>query len=73
MCGEQGIIAVHETMHLVNFLAKVANFFFSNAYVTLLSTTGKNKLLKHSSRIHMDLGVPGRTTTEPTCTISGLC
>ena len=53
MCGEQGIIAVHETMHLVNFLAKVANFFFSNAYVTLLSTTGKNKLLKHSSRIHL--------------------
>ena len=53
MCGEQGMIAVHETMHLVNFLAKVANFFFSNAYVTLLSTTRKNKLLKHSSRIHM--------------------
>ena len=28
MCGEQGMIAVHETMHLVNFLAKFANFFF---------------------------------------------
>ena len=28
MCGERGIIAVHETMHLVNFLAKVAIFFF---------------------------------------------
>ena len=28
MCGEQGIIAVRETMHLVNFLAKFANFFF---------------------------------------------
>ena len=50
MCGEQGIIAVHETTHLVDFLAKVANFFFSNAYVTLLSTTGKNKLLRDWSK-----------------------
>ena len=32
--------------------AKVAQFFFSSAHVTLLSTTG-HKVLKYSSRIHM--------------------
>ena len=53
MCGEQGFIAVRETVHLVKFIGKGCSIFFSSAYVTLLSTTGKNKLLKHSSRIHM--------------------
>ena len=56
MCGEQGFIAVHERVHLVKFIqASVAQFFFSNAYVTLPSTTGykQYKVLKYSSRIHM--------------------
>ena len=36
----------------LNLQVKVAQFFFSSAYVTLLSTTGY-KVLKYSSRIHM--------------------
>ena len=56
MCGEQGFIAVHEsvyeTVHLVKFIGKGCSIFFSSAYVTLLSTTGY-KVLKYSSRIHM--------------------
>ena len=43
MCGEQGFIAVHETVHLVNFIGKGCSsffIFFSSAYVTLLSTKG---------------------------------
>ena len=41
MCGKQGFIAVHETVHLVKFIGKLGEFFFSSAYVTLLGTTGK--------------------------------
>ena len=52
MCGEQGFIAVHETVNLVKFIGKGCSIFFSSAYVTLLSTTGY-KVLKYSSRIHM--------------------
>ena len=52
MCGEQGFIAVHETVHLVKFIGKGCSIFFPSAYVTLLSTTGY-KVLKHSSQIHM--------------------
>ena len=62
MCGEQGFIAVRETMYLVKFIGKGCSIFFSRAYVTL----------KYSSRIHM-VFLPGRTTTEQTYTISGLC
>ena len=40
MCGEQGFIAVHKTVHLVKFIGKGYSIFFSSAYVTLLSTTG---------------------------------
>ena len=36
----------------LNLLAKVAQFLFSSAYVTLLSATGY-KVLKYSSQIHM--------------------
>ena len=43
MCGEQGFIAVRETMYLVKFIGKGCSIFFSRAYVTL----------KYSSRIHM--------------------
>ena len=52
MCGEQCLIAVRETVHLVKFIGKGCSIFFSSAYVTLLSTTG-DKVLKYSSRIHM--------------------
>ena len=52
MCGEQGLIAVHVTVHLVKFIGKGCSFFFASAYVMLLSTTGY-KVLKYSSRIHM--------------------
>ena len=53
MCGEQGFIAVHETVHLVKFIGKGCSiFFFLRAHVTLLSTTGY-KVLKYASRIHM--------------------
>ena len=51
MCGEQGFMAVHETVHLVKFIDKGCSFF-SSAYVMLLSTTGY-KVLKYSSCIHM--------------------
>ena len=52
MCGEQGFIAVHETVHLVKFIGKGCSIFFSSAYVTLLSTTGY-KVLTYSSLINM--------------------
>ena len=39
MCGEQGFLAVLETVHLVKFIGKGCSIFFSSAYVTLLSTT----------------------------------
>ena len=52
MRGEQGFIAVHETVHLVKFIGKGCSIFFSSAYGTLLKTTG-HKVLKYSSRIHM--------------------
>ena len=53
MCGEQGFIAVRETVHLVKFIGKGCSVCFSSAYVTLLSTTGY-KVLKYLSQIHMD-------------------
>ena len=62
MCGEQGFIAVRETVHLVKFIGKGCSVFFSSAYVTLLST----KVLVPDS-----YGLPGRITTEQTYTISG--
>ena len=52
MCGEQGFIAVRETVHLVKFIGKGCSICFSSAYVTLLSTTGY-KVLKYLSQIHM--------------------
>ena len=52
LCGEQGFIAVHETVPLVKFIGKGCSIFIASAYVTLLSTTGY-KVLKYSSRIHM--------------------
>ena len=52
MCGEQGFIAVHETVHLVKFIGKGCSFFFSSAYVTVLSTT-RYKVLTYSSLINM--------------------
>ena len=52
MCGDQGFIAVPETVNLVKFIGKGCSIFFSSAYVTLLSTRGY-KVLKYSSRIHM--------------------
>ena len=52
MCGEQGFIAVHETVHLVKFIGKGCSIFFSSAYFTLLGTTGY-KVLKYSSQIHI--------------------
>ena len=52
MCGEQGFIAVRETVHLVKFIGKGCSIFFSNTYVMLLSTIGY-KVLKYSSQIHM--------------------
>ena len=50
MCGEQGFIAVRETVHLVKFIGKGCSIFFSSAYVS--GTTGC-KILQYSSRIHM--------------------
>ena len=52
MCGEQGFIAVHETVHLVKFIGKGCSIFFSSAYFTLLGTS-RYMVLKYSSRIHM--------------------
>ena len=63
MCGEQGFIAVRETVHLVKFIGIGCSICFSSAYVMLLSSTGY-KVLKYLSQIH------GRTTTEQTYTIS---
>ena len=51
MCGEQGFIAVQETVHLVKFIGKGWSIFFSSAYVTLLRTTGyKVQVLTYWSR-----------------------
>ena len=52
MCGEQGFIAMRETVHLVKFIGIGCSICFSSAYVMLLSSTGY-KVLKYSSRIHM--------------------
>ena len=52
MCGEQGFIAVRETVHLVKFIGKGCSIFLLGAYVTILGTTGYN-VLKYSSLIHM--------------------
>ena len=51
MCGEEGFIAVRETVHLVKFIGKGCSICFSSAYVTL-RTTGY-KVLKYLSQIHM--------------------
>ena len=60
MYGEQGFKAVHKTMRLVKFIGKGWSFFFSSAYITLLQQL-------------YGTYIPGRTTTEWTYTISGLC
>ena len=36
MCGEQGFIAVRETVHLVKFIGIGCSIFFLSAYVALL-------------------------------------
>ena len=69
MCGIQSFIAVHETARLVKFIGKGCPIFFASVYVTLLSTTGY-KVLKVF--IPDSYGLPDRTTTEQTYTISGL-
>ena len=51
MCGEQGFIAVRETVHLVKFIGKGCSIFF-RVLMLRYSTTGY-KVLKYSSRIHM--------------------
>ena len=71
MCGEQGFIAVRETVHLVKFIGKGCSICFSSAYVTLLSTTGY-KVLKYLSQIHMAY-LPAAQQQNITYTISGLC
>ena len=48
--GEQGFMAVRETVHLVKFIGNGCSIFFSSAYVS--GTTGY-KILQYSSRIHM--------------------
>ena len=40
MYGKQGFKAVHKTVHLVKLIGKGCSFFFSSAYVMLLSTIG---------------------------------
>ena len=51
MCGEQGFIAMRETVHLVKFIGKGCSIFF-RVLMLRYSTTGY-KVLKYSSRIHM--------------------
>ena len=68
MCGEQGFIAVRETVHLVKFIGKGCSICFSSAYVTLLSTTGY-KVLKYLSQIHMVY----LTTWQHNNRTNGLC
>ena len=51
MCGEQGFIAVHETVHLVKFIGKGCLIFFR--VLMLRYSTSGYKVLKYSSRIHM--------------------
>ena len=51
MCGEQGFIAMRETVHLVKFIGKSCSIFF-RVLMLRYSTTGY-KVLKYSSRIHM--------------------
>ena len=48
MCGEQGFIAVRETVHLV---AKVAQFFFRVLRLRYIAL--QDIKLKYSSRIHV--------------------
>ena len=71
MCGEQGFIAVRETVHLVKFIGKGCSIFFSSAYVTLLSTTGY-KVLKYSSRIHMAAQQQNKLIQFPVCVNIGV-
>ena len=47
MCGEQGFIAVHETVQLVKFIGKGCSIFFRVLMLLII------KVLKYSSRIHM--------------------
>ena len=51
MCGEQGFIAMHETVHLVKFIGKGCSIFFR--VLILRYSTTKYKVLKYSSRIQM--------------------
>ena len=69
MREEQGFIAVHETVHLVKFIG-YSIFFFRGLMLRylVLQDTIKSKVFVPDS-----YGLPGRTTTELTFTISGLC
>ena len=60
MCGEQGFIAVHETVHLVKFIGKGCSIFFRVLMLRYL-------VLKDiSTKVFVpdSYGLPGRTTTE---------
>ena len=50
MCGEQGFIAVRETVHLVKFIGIGCSIFL---FECLCYATYGYKVLKYSSRIHM--------------------
>ena len=52
MCGEQGFIAVHETVPLVKCMGKGFSIFFRVLMLRYVGTTGY-KVPKYSSRIHM--------------------
>ena len=52
MCGEQGLIAVHETVHLVKFIGKGSSCYAkvlrysSRIRVIYLATEQRNKLIQ---------------------------
>ena len=47
MCREQGVKAVHKTVHLVTLIGKSCLIFCVFAYVTLLSITGYKVLYSY--------------------------
>ena len=69
MCGEQGFIAVHKTVHLVKFIGKGYSIFFQVLMLRYLVLQD----IKYKVFVPDSYGLPGRTTTEQTYTISGLC
>ena len=52
MCGEQGCIALRETVHLVKFIGKGCSIFFRVLMLRYL-VLQDIRVLKYSSRIHM--------------------